>query len=66
VEELATALADLAPFRVTSPPEDVTTYGYSGKHLELTVPDLPVEGSGDHRRFPGCVGEERSVVCGGP
>ena len=58
MEELATALADLAPFRVTSPPEDVSIYGCSGKHLELTVPDLPVQGSGDHRRFRGCVGEE--------
>ncbi|HJP65298.1 MAG TPA: hypothetical protein VKA30_03220 [Actinomycetota bacterium] len=58
VNALATALADLAPFRVTSPPEDVTIYGYSGKHLELTVPDLPVEGSGDDRGYPGCVGEE--------
>jgi hypothetical protein len=40
VNDLAAALADLAPFRVTSPPKDVTIYGYSGKHLELTVPDL--------------------------
>jgi len=55
VDDLADALADLAPFRVTSPPEEVTIYGYSGKRLELTVPDLPVEGSADDRRFPGCV-----------
>jgi hypothetical protein len=39
VDDLTTALADLAPFRVTSPPKDVTIHGYSGKHLELTVPD---------------------------
>jgi len=56
VDDLAAALADLAPFRVTSPPKDVTIYGYRGKHLELTVPDLPVEGEGDHRRFTECVG----------
>jgi hypothetical protein len=56
VDDLATALADLAPFRVTSPPKDVTIYGYRGKHLELTVPDLSVEGRGDDRRFTGCVG----------
>jgi hypothetical protein len=56
VDDLAAALADLAPFRVTSPPKDVTIYGYSGKHLELTVPDLPVEGEGDDRRFTECVG----------
>ena len=54
VDDLAAALADLAPFRVTSPPTDVTIYGYRGKHLELTVPDLPVEGEGDDRRFTGC------------
>jgi hypothetical protein len=51
VEDLATGLADLAPFEVTSPPEDVSIYGYRGKHLVLTVPDLPVEPSGD---FIGC------------
>jgi hypothetical protein len=51
VGDLATALADLAPFRVTSPPKDVTVYGYRGKHLELTVPDLPVT----HEGFTGCV-----------
>ena len=54
VDELAAALADLAPFEVTSPPSDVTVYGYSGKHLEWTVPDLPVEGAGDEHRFTGC------------
>ena len=54
VDDLAAALADLAPFRVTSPPKDVTIYGYRGKYLQLTVPDLPVEGLGDDRRFTGC------------
>ena len=46
VDDLAAALADLAPFRVTSPPEDVSIYGYRGTYLELTVPSLPVEGEG--------------------
>jgi hypothetical protein len=56
VNDLAAALADLAPFKVTSPPTDVTAFGYSGKHLQLAVPDLPVEGEGgDDRRFIGCV-----------
>jgi hypothetical protein len=55
VNDLADALVNLAPFRVTSPPRDVTVYGYSGKHLELTVPDLPVEGQGDDRRFTRCM-----------
>jgi hypothetical protein len=54
VDDLAAALAALAPFQVTSAPEDVTIYGYSGKHLELTVPDLPVDGVGDHGHFTGC------------
>jgi len=40
VDDLANALADLAPFRVTLPPEDVSLYGYRGKHLALIVPDL--------------------------
>ena len=56
VTDLATALADLAPFRVTSAPADITRHGYRGKHLELTVPDLPVEGRGEDRRFTQCVG----------
>jgi hypothetical protein len=54
VAYLATALADLPPFRVTSPPKDVTIYGYGGKHLQLTVPNLPVKGEGDDRYFAGC------------
>jgi hypothetical protein len=54
VDDLATALGDLPPFRVTSPPKDVTIYGYHGKHLELTVPDLPVAGLRDDRSFAGC------------
>ena len=54
VDDLAAALADLPPFRVTSPPKDVTIYGYSGKHLELTVPDLPVEGEAHELTFTGC------------
>jgi hypothetical protein len=44
VDDLAAALAALPPFQVTKPPTDVTINGYSGKHLELTVPDdLPYE-----------------------
>jgi hypothetical protein len=51
VENLATALAELKPFQVTSPPADVTMYGYRGKHLELTVPDLPAEDRGNDLLF---------------
>ena len=51
------------PFEVTSPPSDVTAYGFSGKHLEWTVPDLPVEGAGDDLRFTGCIdGDLKSWV----
>jgi hypothetical protein len=66
VDDLATALADLAPFRVTSPPTDVTVYGYRGKHLELTVPDLRVEGEADHRRFADCLGGDLHSWIGTP
>ena len=55
VDDLATALSELAPFQVTSPPSDVSIYGYSGKRLELTVPKLPVEEEADDRRFTECM-----------
>ena len=58
VDDLATALTDLSPFEVTSPPTDVTIYGYSGKHLVWTVPDLPVEGEPGDQRFTGCQGRQ--------
>ena len=34
VDDLATGLEDLAPFRVTSPPEEVSIDGYRGTYLE--------------------------------
>jgi hypothetical protein len=40
VDDLATALSELPPFEVTTAPEDVTIYGYRGKHMEWTVPDI--------------------------
>ena len=53
VDDLASGLAELAPFRVTSPPKDVTVDGYRGKHLELAVPsNMPI----DHEGFMGCIG----------
>ena len=54
VDDLATALAELAPFEVSAPPSEVTMFGYSGKHLQLTVPDLPVTGAADDRKFTEC------------
>ena len=56
VDDLAAALSQLAPFEVTAPPTDVTLFGYPGKHLELTVPALPVTGGGDGREFADCIG----------
>jgi hypothetical protein len=55
VDDLAAALADLAPFKVTSPPRDVTAFGYRGKHLELTVPDLSHAGKGLESGFTECI-----------
>ena len=49
VDDLATALAELPPFIVSSPAGDVTVDGYSGKRLELTVPEMD---------FADCVDDE--------
>jgi len=47
VDDLAAGLAELPPFQVTKPPTDVTINGYSGQHLELTIPDdLPYDPDG--------------------
>jgi hypothetical protein len=55
VDDLAAALAELPPFEVTSPPADVTAFGYAGKHLELRVPfDQPSTG---FEMFTGCGGQ---------
>jgi hypothetical protein len=63
VDDLAAALADLAPFRVASPPEDVSFDGYRGTYLELTVPNMPVEGEGDDRYLTRCIdGDLKSWV----
>ena len=50
VDDLATALARLAPFEVTSGPRDVTVDGYRGKHLQLAVPNIPTSDD----EFVGC------------
>ncbi len=53
VEDLAAALTALPPFEVASPPVDVTMYGYSGKHLQLRVPeDMPYASA--YGTFEGC------------
>ena len=53
VEDLASALALLPPFEVSSAPEAVTVNGYSGMHLQLRVPFDQPFGEGD--AFVGCV-----------
>lgn len=55
VDDLATALSDLPPFEVKSPPRDVRVYGYHGKHLEWRVPDMPVERSAGDLDFTRCI-----------
>jgi hypothetical protein len=63
VEDLALALTRLAPFDITSPPMDVTKYGYRGTHVEWAVPALPVSKDGEHGHFTGCVhGDLKSWV----
>jgi hypothetical protein len=54
VDDLATALTQLPPFEVTAAPSDVTMLGYTGKHLQLTVPNLPFTGTADDRLFSEC------------
>jgi len=58
VDDMATALAALSPFILTKPPTAVTAYGFSGKHLELTVPDIAFEVSGDGTVFTDCADGE--------
>jgi hypothetical protein len=55
VADLVAALTDLAPFEVTAPPSDVSISGYSGQHLQLTVPaDFPSSGVDTERVFTEC------------
>ena len=55
VADLATALTELSPFEVTAPPSEVSIDGYSGQHLQLTIPlDIPSTGVGDDRLFSEC------------
>ena len=56
VDDLATALTQLRPFEVSSPPRDVTLLGYEGTHLQLTVPDLPTTSDRGNVQFAGCTG----------
>jgi hypothetical protein len=66
VDDMATALAALSPFVLTKPPSDVTVDGFSGKHLELTVPDLAVRVIGNDTAFTDCTSGELKSWIGEP
>jgi hypothetical protein len=66
VDDMATALAVLSPFVLTKPPTAVTIDGFSGKYLELTVPDLAVELSEDDAVFTDCADGELWSWMGAP
>ena len=66
VDDMATALAALSPFVLTKPPSDVTLDGFSGKYLELTVPDIAFEVSGDDTVFTDCTDGELWSYIGKP
>ena len=52
VGDLAAAFSRLPPFEVSSPPMEVTTYGYSGVHVQIKAPDQ-MDGD-DIRGVKGC------------
>jgi len=63
VDDMAAALAALSPFILTKPPSDVMVDGFSGKYLELTVPDLAVQGTEHGNLFTDCTdGELKSWI----
>jgi hypothetical protein len=66
VDDMAAALAALSPFILTKPPSDFTVDGFSGKHLELTVPDLAFQVNGDATWFIGCTNGELKSWIGEP
>jgi hypothetical protein len=66
VDDMATALAALSPFVLSEPPSDVTIDGFSGKHLELTVPDIAIQRSGDGNTFTDCTDGELWSYIGKP
>jgi hypothetical protein len=66
VDDMATALAALSPFVLTKPPSDVTIDGFSGKHLELTVPELTLGGSAGDTKFTDCTDGELWSYIGKP
>jgi len=66
VDDMATALAELEQFELTKPPTAVTAFGFSGKYLELTVPDIAFEVTGDDTAFTDCLNGELWSWIGAP
>ena len=66
VNDLVAALAALPPFVVTTQPSDVIVDGYHGKHLAISVPELPFEIDGDDGTFTSCTGGELMSWIGAP
>ncbi len=58
VDDMAAALATLKPFELIMPPTAVTAWGFSGKYLELAVPDLAFEVRDDGNVFSDCANGE--------
>jgi hypothetical protein len=66
VDDLASAMAALPPFVISTAPSDIDAYGYHGKHLELTVPELALDVTGRESSFPECTGGELKSWIGAP
>lgn len=58
VDDMAAALAALKPFELITPPTAVTAWGFSGKYLEIAVPDIAFEVRDDGNIFPDCANNE--------
>lgn len=58
VDDLAAALATLAPFHLKEPPSEVTLAGYRGKYVALTLPDVPHELRDGNMYFTECTNGE--------
>jgi hypothetical protein len=66
VDDMAAALAALSPFILTKPPSGVVFDGFSGRYLELTVPDLALQVTGDDTAFTDCTAGELNSWIGEP
>lgn len=58
VDDLAAALASIAPFVVSQPPRTVEAFGFSGMYLELIVPEIQVRFVATESYFDECAGQQ--------